>query len=477
MKHLWYFVVALLSACSQQNTNSNTTANTVSSSQDNTALLQCEKGHADSCYAHGLKYSRGTGVKPDMSEALKYFHKACDGNVAVACSHIGFVHQTAKGVEKNYVIAAEYYEKGCRLGDIRGCNNAGWVYAQEDSPLYHAEKSLQMYQFACEKGDAMACQNTVNHYIRVHNNYLSALPFAEKSCNGNNKEGCRDVGFIHLFMLPTNSKENNAQKGLLYLQKACDLNEVMSCGTLGAAYAMNDINGIEQNLNLAKKYLDKACQLNDKESCNRNDWLTLLDELSIKLSNAKPKKRSLNQLYQDRIEKKQGIPGLMENIQDRWQKIEKTYSFACAKDDSSSCKNTIDNKDLSLLENACNNHQKESCRDLGFIYFFSLPEKNPQKAIAYLKDACDLHDPMSCNTLGIIYIQKDLDGVVQDWSLAQKYLNQACQLRDIESCKQQELLPLYQAKQQFKNYQEVYQDFHQSLQNLQNTWQEMKEKQ
>ncbi|MBO7081970.1 MAG: sel1 repeat family protein [Neisseriaceae bacterium] len=464
--------MALLSACSQQNTNSNTTANTVSSSQDNTALLQCEKGHADSCYAHGLRYSRGTGVKPDMSEALKYFHKACDGNVAVACSHIGFVHQTAKGVEKNYVIAAEYYEKGCRLGDIRGCNNAGWVYEQEDSPLYHAEKSLQMYQFACEKGDAMACQNTVNHYIRVHNNYLSALPFAEKSCNGNNKEGCRDVGFIHLFMLPTNSKENNAQKGLLYLQKACDLNEVMSCGTLGAAYATKDLDGVVQDLNLAQRYLDKACQLKDKESCFRSKLVPLMEKLSIYPTHEKSQNR-----HPINPEKKHGLHRLMENIQDKWRKIEKNYPFACAKDDSVPCQNTIKHENLSILENACNNHQKESCRDLGLVYFFSLPEKNPQKAIAYLKEACDLHDPMSCNTLGIIYIQKDLDGVVQDWSLAQKYLNQACQLRDIESCKQQELLPLYQAKQQFKNYQEVYQDFHQSLQNLQNTWQEMKEKQ
>ncbi|MBR7002143.1 MAG: sel1 repeat family protein, partial [Neisseriaceae bacterium] len=92
--------------------------------QDETQT-QCEQGNYNSCYAYGLKFSRGTGVTKDIHKALNYFEKACGGTVARACSHIGFLYQTGQGVDKNYTTSIQYYEKGCRLGDIGGCNNAG----------------------------------------------------------------------------------------------------------------------------------------------------------------------------------------------------------------------------------------------------------------------------------------------------------------------------------------------------------------
>ena len=61
----------------------------------------------------------------------------------------------------------------------------------------------------------------------------------------------------------------------------------------------------------------------------------------------------------------------------------------------------------------------------------------------YLKKGCDLKEKMSCNLLGLIYAQKELNGVSQDLTLSQKYLDQACQLNDQQACDRSDILEIY----------------------------------
>ena len=66
-------------------------------------------------------------------------------------------------------------------------------------------KSVEMYVLACEKGDLLACKNVSNYYIRTHD-YIFALPFLEKMCDKKQKDGCRDLGYIHFMYYMTNKE-------------------------------------------------------------------------------------------------------------------------------------------------------------------------------------------------------------------------------------------------------------------------------
>ena len=138
---------------------------------------------------------------------------------------------------------------------------------------YNMKKSLTMYQLACEQNDMLACQNISNYYIRTQN-YQPALPFLEKMCDKNKKDGCRDLGFIYFYILQSEDK-TNIHKSMEYLKKGCDLKEKMSCNLLGLIYAQKELNGVSQDLTLSQKYLDQACQLNDQQACDRSDILEI----------------------------------------------------------------------------------------------------------------------------------------------------------------------------------------------------------
>ncbi|MBR7001273.1 MAG: sel1 repeat family protein [Neisseriaceae bacterium] len=135
-----------------------------------------------------------------------------------------------------------------------------------------------MYQLACEQNDMLACQNTANYYIRTKN-YPPALPFLEKMCDKNKKEGCRDLGFIHFLLLKSEDHKTNIQHSMEYLKKACDLKESMSCDLLGSIYAQKNLDGVKQNLELSQEYLNKACTLNDQKACEKVDILELYKKL------------------------------------------------------------------------------------------------------------------------------------------------------------------------------------------------------
>ena len=105
-----YFVysilaISLLSACQKQ---------------DETRT-QCEQGNFNSCYAYGLKFSRGTGVKRNINKALNYFEKACNGGYADGCGYLATMYGLGDGVKMNQATAKKYYGKACELGHKESC--------------------------------------------------------------------------------------------------------------------------------------------------------------------------------------------------------------------------------------------------------------------------------------------------------------------------------------------------------------------
>lgn len=92
----------------------------------------CELGEAAGCHNAGLVQKTGRdGAPKDLSEAVKYFDKACSGNDPWGCFYMGLMTanvQKNPGLVTNKPKALAYWTKACHLGTITpcvwGCRNA-----------------------------------------------------------------------------------------------------------------------------------------------------------------------------------------------------------------------------------------------------------------------------------------------------------------------------------------------------------------
>lgn len=104
----------------------------------------------------------------DPSEALKYFHKACDKNSAGACNNAGLLYQNGmKGTEikKDIHKAMGLFQKACDLGMRNGCFNLSIVYLTGTLGVpKDMKKALDMSLKSCDMGHSWGCANVSRMY-------------------------------------------------------------------------------------------------------------------------------------------------------------------------------------------------------------------------------------------------------------------------------------------------------------------------
>jgi len=71
----------------------------------------------------GFSYADGTGVAKDEVEAVKWFRRAAEQNVAEAQATLGFNYATGQGVAKNYVQAYAWFFLAAGQGHVDAKNN------------------------------------------------------------------------------------------------------------------------------------------------------------------------------------------------------------------------------------------------------------------------------------------------------------------------------------------------------------------
>jgi S1-C subfamily serine protease len=74
-------------------------------------------GDADSEFQLGLRYERGEGVPQDFAEAVKWYRKAAEQNLAAAQFNLGVSYVKGEGVAKNHVKAYMWLLLGAGQGD------------------------------------------------------------------------------------------------------------------------------------------------------------------------------------------------------------------------------------------------------------------------------------------------------------------------------------------------------------------------
>lgn len=78
---------------------------------------------AERCFALGIIYENGSGVRQDFKKAIEYYKKSCEAGDSKGCNNLGALYYKGQGVRQNQSTAKEYFGKACDLGEQTGCDN------------------------------------------------------------------------------------------------------------------------------------------------------------------------------------------------------------------------------------------------------------------------------------------------------------------------------------------------------------------
>ena len=343
----------------------------------------CNFGHAGSCAALGKSYILGLNpnTEPDYLQAKEYLEKACNLNNARSCVYLGDLYNSGLGVTKDYTQAKGYYEKACNtLNDGRGCMGLSYNYLHgfgvsknmEGAKLY-AKKACKLEDAGCSIYPTVVMKianndpaeiTELNTPEKVINFFDKITTYSKNQCDNNDEDACAILGMIYMF------KKDNSHV-LPALEKACNMNSGLGCGSLGDYYAEGE--GGEPDYSKAKSYYEKACKLG--ASCSK-----------------------LGTLYSQGIHVKQ--------------------NFTLAK---------------TLFEKACNMDDAEGCAGLGKLFLSgSGVRQDYDTALSYFTVSCNLDEGKGCYALGYMY--QSGKGVPEDYSKAIDYYEKSCSLREGSGC-------------------------------------------
>jgi len=126
---------------------------------------KAEAGDAASQTSLGWAYQKGTGVRPDMKEAVKWFKKAADQNAPDALAALGEMTQAGRGVKCDVKEAARLYRLAAEKGSVAGQYNLAYLYEQGSGVDQSETEAARWYQSAAEGGDPLARYDIGQRYM------------------------------------------------------------------------------------------------------------------------------------------------------------------------------------------------------------------------------------------------------------------------------------------------------------------------
>ena len=150
--------------------------------------------------------------------------------------------------------------------------NFAICYAISGEKCNEIIKEMKIIKDSCANGVQKYCVMKHIYYRVVNGLYDESLEVLRKSCDGDYAIACAYLGWTMLrdWQLDESIKRDT-QKGMQYLQKACDLGSANGCSWLAQVYAGEEIfvpNGIAQDTKKAMHYIDKAIAIT-KRDCEK----------------------------------------------------------------------------------------------------------------------------------------------------------------------------------------------------------------
>ena len=105
---------------------------------------KAEAGDAESEMELGRRYNKGEGLAKDEVEAVKWYRKAADQNLAKAQYNLAVCYSHGEGVVKDQVEAVKWYRKAAEQNDADAQYNLGICYERGDGV---AEDWVEAYKW------------------------------------------------------------------------------------------------------------------------------------------------------------------------------------------------------------------------------------------------------------------------------------------------------------------------------------------
>lgn len=115
-----------------------------------------KKGDANSQYELGQCYDLAKGVKKNLKDAIKWYHKAADQGNADAQNRLGELYNTGKGVKRDANEALIWYKKAAQNGNINAQLQLGYWYEKGITVAQNEQEAFQWYLKAAKSGDKRA---------------------------------------------------------------------------------------------------------------------------------------------------------------------------------------------------------------------------------------------------------------------------------------------------------------------------------
>jgi len=124
-----------------------------------------DKGDAKAQYELGRAFFSGTlGVAKDEAEAVKWFRKAAEQNVADAQFSLGVCYANGRGVTKDDAEAVKWFRKAAEQNDARAQAALGVRYAKGQGVAKNKAEAVKWYRKAAEQNVADAQYNLGVYY-------------------------------------------------------------------------------------------------------------------------------------------------------------------------------------------------------------------------------------------------------------------------------------------------------------------------
>lgn len=234
----------------------------------------CALGSIEGC----VEASGRAIVDRQPERGLSAARKACAADDWVGCNNLAviFAHG-AKGIEKNVTQALEYYRKACEHDVFVACRNLGNHYRRGldvEVDLKRAEKYLEI---ACEGDDPDGCNDLGLLKRMLGHTMEEKIATFKKACDLKDEYGCRNWATE---LAEANPSPADARKAHELVEGGCLQGHTSSCSLLGK-FQLSGI-GTEKDATSALRHLESGCRKDDTAACR---WLGaeyLLGEAVVK---------------------------------------------------------------------------------------------------------------------------------------------------------------------------------------------------
>ena len=208
----------------------------------------------------GICYEYGEGVAKDAVEAVKWFRKAAEQNDANAQYSLGYMYALGRGVPQDYAEAVKWCRKAADQGDAQAQCNLGVCYADGQGVAKDEEEAIKWYRKAAEQNLALAQYNLGVCYangLGVAKDAVEAVKWFRKAAEQNDANAQYNLGVCYA---EGRGVAKDAVEAVKWYRKAAEQNDAFGQCGLGVCYAEG--RGVAKDEVEAIKWYRKAAEQN-----------------------------------------------------------------------------------------------------------------------------------------------------------------------------------------------------------------------